>query len=368
MRDVSGRIAVILPRKEAFSATSCGAVALTVEEYVRHSSYRSLTEVLGTGVADPRSPDVFRPIVPLDRWWRQRNLGFALGCAEHLAAAPPRHIDVHNRVNVFHCMAGRFPDAAVSLWFHNDPQKMRGARRARERQLVADRACRVICVSDWVRHRFLDGVSEHADRAIVLPNAMTIPDPGAAGAPIEKDRLILFVGRMNQDKGCLLFAAAVAQALPALPGWRAEMIGQGKPAMMRRIASILAPVAGRVSIRGFLPHAAVMSEFARAAIVVVPSLWPEPFGRTALEAMAAGCAIIATTRGGLPEVVGDCGVVLDPPDTNRLTESLIALANDGATRLALQRRAAERAAAHFAIQPWADRLDGLRALVDPALN
>jgi len=366
MRDVSGGIAVILPRKEGFSAHRFGAVALTVEDYARHSRYRDMTRVLGTETSDPRIPELFRAIVPMDRWWRRRNLAFALGCAAYLADAPPRHIDVHNRVEVFHCLANRFPGAAVSLWLHNDPRTMRGAKRTRDRHLLADRAHRIVCVSDWVRRRFLDGLSLSPDRTIVLPNAMTIPVPRTAGGADEKAPLILFVGRMSRDKGGPLFAEAVARALPVLPGWRAAMIGQGKPGMVRHLASVLGAVADRVSMPGFLPHEAVMSEFARAAIVVVPSLWDEPFGRTALEAMASGCAVIATTRGGLPEVVGDCGVILDPPETDRLSEAIVALANDGAARLALQRRAARRAAEHFAIQPWADRLDASRALIDSA--
>ena len=44
---------------------------------------------------------------------------------------------------------------------------------------------------------------------------------------------------------------------------------------------------------------------ARAAIVVVPSRWPEPFGLVALEALASGAALICSPRGGLPEVAGD---------------------------------------------------------------
>jgi glycosyltransferase involved in cell wall biosynthesis len=360
---VSRGIAIILPRKEGFSVSRFGAVALTVEDYVRHSRYRGLTEVLGMDVSEPRMPDVFRAIKPRDRWWRRRNAGFALGCADYLARGLPKYIDVHNRVDVFHRLARRFPGAAVSLWLHNDPQTMRGSKRARQRQLVADHAHHVVCVSDWVRRRFLDGVSRHADRAIVLPNAITIPTDGAT----EKAPLILFVGRLNQEKGCLLFAEAVSRALPILPGWRAAIIGQGKPGMVQRMASILAPVAERVSKPGFLPHAAVMSEFSRASIVVVPSLWDEPFGRTALEAMAAGCAVIATARGGLPEVVGDCGIALDPPDPSLLADAIVALANDEPARLALQRRAFQRASEHFSIQPWADRLDSSRTLLDAAL-
>ena len=57
---------------------------------------------------------------------------------------------------------------------------------------------------------------------------------------------------------------------------------------------------------------------ARAAIVVVPSRWSEPFGLTALEALACGAALLCSPRGGLPEVYGQAAQRIDPtPDDRR---------------------------------------------------
>jgi UDP-glucose:(glucosyl)LPS alpha-1,2-glucosyltransferase len=109
-----------------------------------------------------------------------------------------------------------------------------------------------------------------------------------------------------------------------------------------------------------MPHEKVMEAFSRAAIAVVPSLWDEPFGRTALEAMAAGCALIATRRGGLAEVVGDAALALDPPDVDHLASAVFALATDDARRADLQRQASERAGRLFDIRNWSARLDALR--------
>ncbi len=66
----------------------------------------------------------------------------------------------------------------------------------------------------------------------------------------------------------------------------------------------------------------------RAAIVAVPSRWQEPFGLTALEAMACGAALIATRRGGLPEVAGDAALYVDPDEPAGLAEAIIRLARD----------------------------------------
>jgi glycosyltransferase involved in cell wall biosynthesis len=363
---MSARIAVVLPRKEAFARDRFGAISLVVEAYLAHSAYRGDTEVLGMAVAQPRD-DRLRAVAPRDRWWRRRNIGFALGVADYLAAAPPRHIDVHNRVEVFALLAERFPDAAMSLWFHNDPQGMRGAGTARQRRRILGRARHVICVSDWVRGRLLEGVAENAERVIVLPATFDT----ATVAPAPRENTILYVGRIIADKGVLPLAQALAQILPGLPDWRAVLIGEGsKPDddYSRRVAAVLAPLRERVSMPGFLAHEATMDAFARAAIAVVPSQWQEPFGRTAVEAMATGCAVVASRRGGLPAIVGDTGILVDTPDAPSLAAALTRLTADAALRRDLQRRGRARAVDALDIRPWAARLDALRRAADPALQ
>lgn len=363
---MSGRIVHILPRREGFSPTRFGAIALSVEDYVRHSAYHGITEVLGSPVDVARDPAVFRPIEPKPAWWRRKTLDFAAGCAAYLAANPPRHIDVHNRIEVFTALAKRFPQAATSLWLHNDPQTMRGAKTARERQAVMDRAQYVFCVSDWVRRRFTEGLTRHQERAVVLPGVLDVRE--SSGVP--KQPVILYAGRIIEDKGVLLLADALARALPALPGWRAEIIGSGteaEAAYERQVRAVLAPLGDRVALPGFVPHGEIMAAFTRAAIAVVPSLWEEPFGRTALEALASGCTVIATPRGGLPEVIGDVGIPLDPATPEHLADLLTTLATDDARRATLHDKAIAHAAAAFGVQRWAGYLDGLRKAIDPTL-
>ena len=67
-----------------------------------------------------------------------------------------------------------------------------------------------------------------------------------------------------------------------------------------------------VATPGYLPHADTLARLGRAAIAVAPSRWQEPFGMTALEAMASGAALVCSRRGGLPEVAGDCALYADP--------------------------------------------------------
>jgi UDP-glucose:(glucosyl)LPS alpha-1,2-glucosyltransferase len=349
------RIAIILPRKEAFAHDRFGAIALTAEAYTKHSRYRAETEILGMAVANPRDTDMFRAIAPKDAWWRRKNLGFAEGCIDYLAKAPPRHIDVHNRVEVFFRMAERFPDTAVSLWCHNDPQDTRGAYSARARERILARARQIVCVSDWVRARFLVGVGGDISRVVVLPEGIDVAD--AVQAPKEKN--IVFVGRMIPDKGVLPLAQTLARVLPELPDWRATLIGAGDRDYEQQVAAVLAPLRDRAVVTGFLPHEQSSEALARAAIAIVPSLWQEAFGRTAVEAMAAGCATIVSNRGALLDLIGDAGLVVEP-DVASLSAALLGLARNEAARSDFQRRARERAIASYDVRPWAAHLDDLR--------
>lgn len=55
------------------------------------------------------------------------------------------------------------------------------------------------------------------------------------------------------------------------------------------------------------------SVYSQTRILLVPSIWPEPFGRVCVEAMANGIPCIVSNKGALPEVVGKAGIVIDNP-------------------------------------------------------
>jgi len=361
---VSGSIAIILPRREKFGRRQFGAVALTVDCYLRHSARRAFTRVMGLAVEEPRDAECFVSVIPESAWWRRKTIAYARGCAALLRAAPARHIDVHQRVESFLFLRRSFPTAAVSLWLHNDPQQMQAARSVGQRRLVLESAARVICVSDWVRKRFLEGLESHPDRsrAVVFPNPVEID----AASTRDRDRLILFVGKLRADKGPHLLSEALLQVLPRLPGWRAVFAGEGErggKTYAGRLQASLAQFGERVAFAGFLPHEDIHNLFATAAIAVVPSLWDEPFGRTALEALAGGAALIATRRGGLREVVGNAAAVLEPETAERLAIILCELAGSEKRRAELH-ELGRRQAGLFEAGLWSSRLDALRREIE----
>ncbi len=84
----------------------------------------------------------------------------------------------------------------------------------------------------------------------------------------------------------------------------------------------------------------------RHQLLAIPSRWEEPFGVVALEAMACGCMPVAADAGGLPEAVGDAGMLFANGNAAALADSIGTLLNDPALIEALRGRAAAHLARH----------------------
>ena len=65
-----------------------------------------------------------------------------------------------------------------------------------------------------------------------------------------------------------------------------------------------------------------------ASIIVIPSIWQEPFGLVAAEAMSNGACIIASKVGGITEIIGNNGILIENIDHLKLKQTLIHLLNN----------------------------------------
>jgi glycosyltransferase involved in cell wall biosynthesis len=89
------------------------------------------------------------------------------------------------------------------------------------------------------------------------------------------------------------------------------------------------PLAGKVRHIGYVPQEQREACYARARVLVLPSL-DEGFGLPVLEAMSAGIPVVASNRGALPEVAGDAADLVDAADAEGLARALERLLTDPA--------------------------------------
>jgi len=353
----------ILPKGEGFSPQRCGAIALCVRDFTRSSRYRDATTVIG-GDTSGGFDDVRYVSLPPARWWENRTRGYARRCVEIIRNERATLVEVHNRPNLLRLIAPSV-SAKLALHLHNDPQAMDGTRTPQDRRRILDYCDGIYCVSQYIRNRFMEGLAENIqDKLHVVYNGIEVPKLFP-----DKENLIVFAGRMTEDKGALPLAQALRIALPQLPGWRAALIGSKHHSVAteltsyeKEVAAALEPIRANTELPGFLTHEETLGFFARAAIAVVPSVWQEPFGRTALEAMAYGAAVISSGRGGLREVTGEAAITLQDMSPATLAEALRMLARDAQERERRQRMGRGRAA-HFSIARCTQALDDVRDII-----
>ncbi|MEM0984859.1 MAG: glycosyltransferase family 4 protein [Pseudomonadota bacterium] len=173
---------------------------------------------------------------------------------------------------------------------------------------------------------------------------------------------IVLPGRLVAVKGHADLLAALRD--PRLAGYALRITFAGHGGLHEALEKSATDLPFPMTITGTLEHARFLPLMATADIVVVPSRF-EGFGLTALEAMALSKPVIASTAGGLPEVLGDTGFLVGTGDVAALSEALLKLAADPALREQMGRAARKRAEAEFALPAIAARLAGLYAASAP---
>ncbi len=359
-------VVTVLPPSEGFTPDRVGAIGLLVQRLAQPDDVVLGADPGGVPFAGCRFERVAPPRWPPRDFVRR----YAAGVTLALRRLAPDLIEVHNRPALALAVRRSLPDTPLMLVLHNDPQTMRGVHSPAARAALLE-AMTVATVSGWLARRFVAGVSS-ARAPVLLENCLdlaALPAPLTAEA---REPTVLFAGRLVADKGADAFVAACAASLPGLPGWRAEMIGADRFDRTRRETPFLTALRPRaadagVVLSGYQTHPAVLSSMARAAITVVPSRWPEPFGLTALEAMASGSALICSGRGGLAEVAGrdeaePAALFVDPDAPGALAEAISRLAGDASLRCTLASRGHIRAQ-HFDAGPARARLGALRRAV-----
>jgi glycosyltransferase involved in cell wall biosynthesis len=168
--------------------------------------------------------------------------------------------------------------------------------------------------------------AEYQERGAELPAPMVIPNGidadfyrPDAGTRREGDTL-LFAGRLAPQKGVDLAIRALRELLPDFPTLQLHIAGAGPWEQAYRNLARRLGVEDRVHWLGWLEPAELREEYRRCTAFLMPSRF-EPFGLSALEAMACGAPVVASATGGLPEFITDgvTGLLASPSDPTALS-------------------------------------------------
>ena len=196
---------------------------------------------------------------------------------------------------------------------HRWPIEFYKLRHLRKIRPILKKADKKIAISNFVKNKLkLIGID-----SVVIPNPVDIK-----GKKVKDNKFIItYVGDLTYTKGILQMYNIMKKI--AKDNVYFYVLGDGP--LKGCIKSI-----GNIKVFGKIPYKDVLNIYAHSSIVVIPSIWQEPFGRTAIEAMSFGVPVIASKVGGLKDIVKEnkTGFLVHPLNIKVWEEKIKLLIND----------------------------------------
>ena len=142
---------------------------------------------------------------------------------------------------------------------------------------------------------------------------------------VTRDKELVFLGRLVSDKGANLLLNALAQLKSLGLTTQLTIIGSGPEEYRLRQQAQNLEIIHQVDFAGTKVEQELAKLLNAHKIMVVPSLWDEPFGIVALEGIACGCIVVGSEGGGLKDAIGPCGVTFPNGNVEQLSHILFNL-------------------------------------------
>ena len=283
-------IAILLPYKEKYNLNKAGAASIWVKDYLSISKLKNQTLIFGN--LDKKDKPLTKNFVNIDltKAYIRKNIQYTKHLYDYHLKNKFNIIEIHNRPESLLYLIKKKISSKLIFMFHNNPQDMRSSKSINDRIFIAENTDQIYFVSRWVKDKFFEGLPfNHRNNCEILYPAIK---------PLKKfpkkDNLIIFSGKLNSSKGFDLYGKAVIKILDKYKSWNAIAIGNEPREKFNFNHK-------NFKILDWVKHDDILDYYKKASISIVPSRWLEPFGRTAMESAAYGCATITTRNGGLPE-------------------------------------------------------------------
>lgn len=199
------------------------------------------------------------------------------------------------------------------------------------RQAVMRRVDGIISLSDPASE-IESHLGLHGNYRIIVPPARTntASAPPATTGPRKTEPgplRLLYVGRLTPEKGVDVLLRAVAGLKVPVS---LDIVGAGPEMSALEALANRMGIARDVTFHGWLSQDKLPAFYNRASLFIHPGRWPEPAGRTVIDALAAGLPLIVSDVGGPPWIAGNAGLTFRPDDPDDLCSKIETLAADPA--------------------------------------
>lgn len=233
-------------------------------------------------------------------------------------------------------------------------------------ELVRRKADAILVGSEFTRREFETRVGTPAGGAFVIPYGVDTsffragPNPDSHG---RAHPFLLYVGNIRPHKNVAGLLRAFRMIASSVPH-RLVLAGEIQVPSGDEVFEIAEELGARVEIAGFVSEAQLKRYLRQAEALVLPSRY-EGFGLPALEAMASGCPVAASSAGALPEICGDAALYFDPEEPDDIGAAMLRLATDADLAGKLRERGLERAATFDWDRTAREVSEVLRSLLEP---
>ena len=267
-----------------------------------------------------------------------QSLSYGVRSISRLA---PTIATIHHPITVDRDLAVR---SAATFW--KKLKEMRWYSFIRMQKRVAKAFSHIITVSKHSRKDISNEFKIPLNRFRIVPNGVDAnlfyPMPEVER---EKNRIIVTNSADTPLKGLNY----LLKALSVLSKTRkVNLVVIGAPKKNGDIETVIRDlgIGNRVTFTGRIDHKEFVTQYARAAVAVIPSVY-EGFGLPAIEAMACAVPVISTTGGALPEVVGNAGILIPPKNEQALVGAITAILDNPEQAAQLGRAGYQRVQEHF---------------------
>ena len=310
------KISILLPYKENFSPNYAGAVSLFVNDINKKSKYGNDSCVFGNMNYNKKLSKNYVNLKLDKKFYESSSKLYIQSFLESEKKFKSDIIEVHNRPNYIKHLRKAY-HGKIILFFHNDPLTMNGSISIHDREYLLKNIDLIIFNSNWSRTRFFIGIDN--EELIKLKTAICFQSAPKIKVNFKKkEKLISFVGKLNNAKGYDIFGETICKILNKYKKWKGVVIGdEPRENLIFKHKNL--------KILGFQKNDFILNILKKVSISVVCSRWNEPFGRASLEAASRGSAVIISDRGGLPETSKDAIILKSLDVTNLFTtiENLI---------------------------------------------